>query len=91
MDKRQLAAQLYLDAINGDNVTADQARQMAISAWEMAAIFEACDPNPYISPEARRSFESNMLRKSKGCNACYGSGGKGKSCKVCHGTGRIEE
>jgi DnaJ-class molecular chaperone len=81
MDKRQLAAQLFLDAINGDNVSPEQARQMAISAWENAGIFDACEPNkPQIGQFVR----------AKGCRACHGSGGKAASpCKVCSGTGMV--
>ena len=85
MDKRQIAAQIFLDAINGDNVTTEQAKQIAIGAWEAAAIFDACEP---------KTKSENMIGsydgKTKGCKACFGSGGKVNApCKVCHGTGKV--
>lgn len=90
MNTRELAAQLFLDAVNGALITADQARQIAISSWEMARIFDAQDPQAKIPQEAQASFEGNMNRKMSGCRACYGSGGKKRSCKVCHGTGKVQ-
>lgn len=85
MDKRQLAAQLFLDAVNGGNLTADQARQIAIGAWEVAAIFDACEPK--AKPEVTgHAFEGKTI----GCRKCFGSGGKANApCKVCHGTGKV--
>jgi len=85
MDKRQLAAQLFLDAINGGNVTAEQARQIAIGAWEAAEIFEACEPK-LKAATTERIFEGKTI----GCRKCFGSGGKANApCKVCHGTGKV--
>lgn len=83
MDKRQLAAQLFLDAINGANVTPDQARQIAIGAWETAEIFDSCEPKS-------KAENIGQIVYTKGCRACHGSGGKAADrCKVCHGTGRV--
>jgi len=85
MDKRQLAAQPFLDAVNGDNMTAEQARQIAISAWETAAIFDACEPKPTYS-----TMSDTIAAKLRGCRKCHGSGGKANDpCTACNGTGRV--
>lgn len=35
-------------------------------------------------------IEAPLVKKQKGCKACFGSGGKSSEpCKVCHGTGRV--
>lgn len=78
MDKRQLAAQLFLDAVNGQNMRAQEAKNTAIWSWEMAEIFEANAP------------QMPKFIRTKGCKTCHGSGGKASSpCGVCNGSGMV--
>ena len=71
----EIARERYLDLI-AEGFDADAA---ALAAIECADVFEAA--------YSKRQESRNV---SRGCKACYGSGGKrNQPCKVCGGTGKV--
>lgn len=60
-----------------------KAEQAADTAIVEADIFMTCY-------EARKPDAQPASKKTKGCRACHGSGGKiGDPCRVCNGSGRV--
>lgn len=71
----EVAKEYFLELVCNGAVPRDAARR----AIEVADVFDE---------EYSKHHESQ--RTSRGCKACYGSGGKRNApCKVCSGTGKV--
>lgn len=65
---------------------AAEARAAAVAAIEQADEFAEA----YSVLGCKQVEQATVSKKTKGCKACFGSGGKPiDPCKVCSGTGRV--
>lgn len=80
-DELKLAETLFIDMVNGDSkLSMNDVEEIALSAHQYASMFYS---------KMNKAVSDGPIR-SKGCPACYGSGGKiSQPCKRCHGTGKI--
>ena len=81
-----LAETLFIDMINGNaKISINRVEEMALSAQSYASMFYSKVQEPIENPDASVTY------RTKGCRACYGSGGKAnKPCKVCGGSGKVQ-
>lgn len=91
---KNLAANIFLDMVDGKFHDKSQVRTMASEAWAYAEVFASAEPKTAIKTNAMglsvvaAAPEQAMI----GCRACYGSGGKKmRPCKVCNGTGKVSQ
>lgn len=80
-----LAERLFIDMVNGQHdLSMNEIEDMTMGALQYASMFYS------KVQEAAEKSDAPVVRRMRGCKACYGSGGKSASpCRQCGGTGKV--
>lgn len=85
MSNQSLAETLFVDMVNGNSkLSMNEVEEMALSAIAFSKLFT-------LKVSAEDMVDKPVTYRTKGCRACYGSGGKvGDPCRACNGSGKVK-